>query len=54
MCGFYIPSASGRGDIAKLFLQEECARRQKTSKEDCGNEKTPAVGKERGGKGMGW
>jgi hypothetical protein len=32
MSGFYIPSASGRGDIAKLFLQEECARRQRPAK----------------------
>ncbi len=30
-CGFYIPSASGRADIAKL-LQEECARRQRPAR----------------------
>lgn len=32
MYGFYIPSASGRADIAKLFLQEECARRQRPAR----------------------
>jgi hypothetical protein len=29
-------------------------RGDKDQQEECGNEKTPVVGKERGGKGMGW
>ncbi len=29
-------------------------RGDKDQQEECGNDKTPVVGKERGGKGMGW
>jgi hypothetical protein len=52
MCGFYIPSASGRGDIAKLFLQEECARRQRPAKKSAVTRRRQRW--ERRGEGRGW
>jgi len=51
MCGFYIPSASGRGDIAKLFAGGVCAA-TKTSKKSAVTRRRQWW--ERRGEGRGW